>query len=43
MEIWNVLYRHVLEKQVTLHFKRCGLKKYGENVRENEMFYNVMH
>jgi hypothetical protein len=27
---WNVIKRHVLEKQVTLHFKRCGLKKYGK-------------
>jgi hypothetical protein len=22
-----------LKKQVTLHFKRCGLKKYGKKVR----------
>jgi hypothetical protein len=58
--------RHVQEKQVTLHFKRCSLKKYGnmkcfitsctrkasnvafqtlrfQKVRENEMFYYVMH
>jgi hypothetical protein len=27
---WIVLLRHLLEKQVTLHFKRCGLKKYGK-------------
>jgi hypothetical protein len=23
-------WRHVRGKQVTLHFKRCGLKKYGK-------------
>jgi hypothetical protein len=30
MEKLNVLKRHVLEKQVTLHFKHHGLKKYGK-------------
>jgi hypothetical protein len=30
-------------KAVTLYFKRCGLKKNGKKVRENEMFYNVMY
>ena len=38
-----MLLRHVLEKQVALHFKHCGLKKYVKKVRENEMFYNVMY
>jgi hypothetical protein len=30
MENLNVLKRHVLEKQVTFHFKHRGLKKYGK-------------
>ena len=31
--IWKIemfYKRHVLEMQVTLHYKRCGLKKYGK-------------
>ena len=27
----------------TLHFKRCGLKKYGKKIRENEMLNNVIY
>jgi hypothetical protein len=27
----------------TFAFKRCGLKKYGEKIRENEMFNNIIY
>ena len=40
MENLNVLKRHVLEKQVTLHFKLCGLKKYGKKVGTGTLHEN---